>query len=125
MTAALGRLLCRLGDRLLGVGDRLQTRKLAEIQPLGEKRKAAETAQPLDRPLVNFDQDSLSAAFALLAAVERSDLDGYHVLTKHSDSIGLLLSLVFTITDALAAPSSTDVAAYADDLFERLARRRE
>jgi hypothetical protein len=119
MKARVGRLLCRLGDRLLGLGDRLQ---------LSEKRKAAETAQPpqpTERPLVNFDHDSLSAAFAVLAAVERSDVTAYHVVAKHTDQVELTLSLVFTITDALAAPSSTDVAAYCDDLFERLARRRQ
>jgi hypothetical protein len=124
MITALGRLLCRLADRLLGLSERLLRGEASTAVRIDQSNEAA-TRVAADRPLVNFDHDSLSAAFALLAAVERSDVTAYHVLTKHSDATGLTLSLVFAVTDALAAPSSTDVAAYCDDLFDRLARRRE
>jgi hypothetical protein len=119
MKAKIGRLLCRLGDRLLGVGDRLLQREAKPPHP------ETATTVTTERPLVNFDHDSLSAAFAILAAVERQDVPPYHVIAKHSDPTGLTLSLIFAVGDALAEPSSTDLAAYADDLFDRLARRRQ
>lgn len=114
MRAKLGRLLARIGGRLLGIGE-----QLLEAPPA----IPTTTAVPADRPMVNFDSDSLSAAFAVLAAVERSDVTAYHVITKHSDPLDLTLALVFAVGDALAEPSSTDVAGYCDELFDRLARR--
>jgi len=134
----IGWLLCRLGrhDReyLIGNSDlvvvrcpRCQNPKVAEVfdaKRLPES-KAQSADQNSDRPVASaLEHDALSAAAGMLAAISRSDDQGFVVLAKHSDPKPLTVALCFLVIDALAE-RGTDLRAYTDDLFERLARRRQ
>jgi hypothetical protein len=79
----------------------------------------------IDRPVApDLDHDALSAAAGMLAAIASADDQGFRVLAKHSDPKQLTFALCFLVLDALAE-RGTDLRSYCDDLFERLARRRE
>jgi hypothetical protein len=140
--AKFGRLLCHLGrhDReyLIGHNDlvvawcpRCQNPKAADVF---DAKRLPGTRVPTppteedphrDRPVADaLDHDALSAAVGMLAAINKSDVPGFTVLAKHSEPKPLTFALCFLVIDALAE-RGTDLGAYTDDLFERLARRRQ
>jgi hypothetical protein len=136
---AVGRLLCRLGrhdreylyspssDLVVVWCPRCKNPKAAEVFPakrIGNAPAGAKAANP-DRPLGKLDHDALTAAIGMLAALARLDDQGFDVLRRHSDPLELTFSLVFLANDALAEPATDDLGAYADQMFERLARRRQ
>jgi hypothetical protein len=114
MKAKIGRLLCRLGDRLLGLGERLLG--VHQNEPPVEHH---------DRPVAAaLDHDALTAAAGMLAAIDKSDDQGFTILAKHSEPKALTFALCFLVIDALSE-RGTDLGAYTEELFDRLARRRQ
>ena len=77
----------------------------------------------MSRPVApDLDQDALSAATAMLGAINRGDDHGFVILAKHSDPKALTFPLCLLVIDALAE-DDTDLGRYTDQLFERLKTR--
>jgi hypothetical protein len=75
-----------------------------------------------DRPAITGDTDELRAALAMLKAMSRRDLEGIAVLGRHSDPWELLFGFALIAIDALGEPTTTDIGAYVERLFDRIDR---
>jgi hypothetical protein len=58
----------------------------------------------------------------MLGAMIKRDITGIQALGKYADTTGLMFGFAQLAIDALGEPSTTDIQAYLDRLFERLER---
>ena len=76
----------------------------------------------LARSPIRDEDDEIRQAVAMLSAMIRRDVEGIQVIGKYADTTALVFGMAQLTIDALGEPSSTDIQAYLDRLFERLER---
>jgi hypothetical protein len=74
----------------------------------------------LARSPIRDEGDDLRTATAMLTAMINRDVEGIQVLGKYADTTGLIFGFAQLAIDALGEPSTTDIQAYHDRLFDRL-----
>jgi hypothetical protein len=77
---------------------------------------------PTSRAPLTGDTADLRDAAAVIAALDRKDIEGIQVLIKYLDPTALAAGCAQLLVDALGEPRTSDLGGYLARVFDRLDR---